>query len=157
MRIPAGVDDGAQIRLTGEGEAGPRGGDYGNLYVVLAVAEHARFERVEDHILLELPVNIAQAALGARVTIPTLDGDTEFEVPAGTQTGDDFVLRGKGVPHLRGAGRGDMVVRANVVVPEDLNDEQRNLLEKLAETMGTPVLPKKDKGLFGRIKDAVAG
>ncbi len=157
VKIPAGVDDGAQIRLTGEGEAGPRGGDYGNLYVVLAVAEHARFERVEDHILLELPVNIAQAALGARVTIPTLDGDTEFEVPAGTQTGDDFVLRGKGVPHLRGAGRGDMVVRANVVVPEDLNDEQRDLLEKLAETMGTPVLPKKDKGLFGRIKDAVAG
>ena len=157
VRIPAGVDDGAQIRLTGEGEAGPRGGDYGNLYVVLAVAEHARFERVEDHILLELAVNIAQAALGARVTIPTLDGDTEFEVPSGTQTGDDFVLRGKGVPHLRGAGRGDMVVRANVVVPEDLNDEQRTLLEKLAETMGTPVLPKKDKGLFGRIKDAVAG
>jgi molecular chaperone DnaJ len=157
VKVPAGVDDGAQIRLTGEGDAGSRGGDYGNLYVVIAVAEHAKFERVEDHILLDLPVNIAQAALGARVTIPTLDGDMELEIPAGTQSGDDFVLRAKGVPHLRGAGRGDMVIRATVVVPESLSDDQRELLQKLAETMGTPVLPRKDKGFFERLRDAVAG
>ncbi len=157
VKIPAGVDDGAQIRLSGEGEAGPRGGEYGNLYVVLGVAAHQRFERVEDHILLELPVNIAQAALGSRVTIPTLDGDWELEVPEGTQSGDEFVLRGKGVPHLRGAGRGDMLIRATVVVPEGLNENQRRLLEQLAETMGTPVLPKKDKGFFERLRDAVAG
>jgi molecular chaperone DnaJ len=157
VKIPAGVDDGAQIRLTNEGEAGMRGGEAGNLYVVLAVAEHARFERVEDHILLDLPVNVAQAALGAKVTIPTLDGDTEFAIPAGTQSGEDFVLRGKGVPHLRGVGRGDMVVRVTAVVPEDLTDEQRDLLQQLADTMGTPTMPKRSKGFFERLRDAVAG
>lgn len=157
VKVPAGVDEGAQIRIGGEGEAGPRGGESGHLYVVLSVAAHERFERVEDHIVLELPVNLAQAALGAEVTIPTLDGEMQFEVPAGTQSGEDFVIRGKGVPHLRGAGRGDMVVRVTVVVPESLTDEQRELLEKLAATMGTPVLPRKEKGFFERIRDAVAG
>lgn len=157
VKVPAGVEDGAQIRLTGEGEVGAHGGEYGNLYVALSVQEHAHFHRVEDHILLELPVNIAQAALGARVPIPTLDGELEFEVPAGTQSGEEFVIRGKGVPHLRGLGRGDMVVRITAVIPENLNEEQRGLLEKLAETMGTPVLPKKSKGFFERIRDAVAG
>lgn len=157
VKVPAGVGDGSQIRLAGEGEAGARGGEPGNLYVVLQVAEHERFERVEDHIVLELPVNVAQAALGAELSIPTLDGDMTFEVPAGTQSGEDFVIRGKGVPHLRGAGRGDMVVRVTVVVPESLNDEQRDLLEKLAETMGTPTLPRRNKGFFERIRDAMAG
>jgi len=157
VKVPAGVDDGAQIRLTGEGEAGARGGETGNLYVVLSVAEHSTFERVDDHILYELPVNIAQAGLGARVTIPTLDGDTEFDIPAGTQSGEDFVLRGKGVPHLRAHGRGDMVVRVTVVVPEELSSEQRLLLEQLALTMGTPTLPKKTRGFFERLRDAVAG
>jgi molecular chaperone DnaJ len=107
--------------------------------------------------VLELPVNIAQAALGAEVTIPTLDGEMQLEVPAGTQSGEDFVIRGKGVPRLRGGGRGDMIVRVTVVVPEELTDEQRRLLEELAETMGTPVLPKRQKGLFERIRDAMAG
>jgi molecular chaperone DnaJ len=157
VKVPAGVDDGAQIRLAGEGEAGARGGESGNLYVVLSVAAHERFERVEDHIVLELPVNVAQAALGAELSIPTLDGEMELEIPAGTQSGEDFVIRGKGVPHLRGAGRGDMVVRVTVVVPEDLSDEQRELLEKLASTMGTPTLPKRSKGFFERIRDAMAG
>ena len=157
VKVPAGVDDGSQIRLAGEGEAGARGGESGNLYVVLSVADHERFQRVEDHIVLELPVNVAQAALGAELSIPTLDGDLSFEVPAGTQSGEDFVIRGKGVPHLRGAGRGDMVVRVTVVVPESLSDEQRELLEKLAETMGTPTLPRRNKGFFERIRDAMAG
>ncbi len=157
IKVPAGVDEGAQIRITAEGEAGARGGEQGNLYVVLGVAPHERFERVDDHIVLELPVNIAQATLGARVEIPTLDGDAPFEVPAGTQSGEDFVIRAKGVPHLRGIGRGDMVVRVTVVVPEDVTEEQRLLLEKLAATMGTPTLPRKHKGFFERIRDAVAG
>jgi molecular chaperone DnaJ len=157
VKVPAGVDDGSQIRLAGEGEAGARGGESGNLYVVLSVAEHEKFQRVEDHIVLELPVNVAQAALGAELTIPTLDGDMELEIPAGTQSGEDFVIRQKGVPHLRGGGRGDMVVRVTVVVPETLTDDQRDLLEKLAETMGTPTLPKRSKGFFERIRDAMAG
>ena len=155
VKIPAGVDDGAQIRLSGEGEAGVHGGEQGNLYVVLGVTAHPKFERVEDHILFELPVNVAQASLGAKVSIPTLDGDMEFEVPEGTQSGEDFVLRGKGVPHLRGGGRGDMVVRVTAVIPESLTDEQRELLQSLAETMGTPTLPKKGKGFFERLRDAV--
>lgn len=157
VKVPAGVDEGAQIRITNEGEAGARGGESGNLYVVLTVAEHAKFERVEDHILFELPINIAQAALGATVTIPTLDGDMQFDVPSGTQSGEDFVLRGKGVPHLRSTGRGDMVVRVTAVVPDDLTDDQRALLQQLADTMGTPVLPRKGKGFFERLRDAVAG
>ena len=157
VKVPAGVDNDQQIRLSNEGEAGLRGGEAGNLYVVLSVSPHPTFERVEDHILFDLPVNIAQATLGARVTIPTLDGDFDMEIPAGTQSGEDFILRGKGVPHLRGGGRGDMVVRVTAVVPEDLTDEQRALLEKLAETMGTPTMPKRSKGLFERLRDAVAG
>ncbi len=157
VKVPAGVDDSAQIRLAGEGEAGARGGESGNLYVVLSVTEHERFQRVEDHIVLELPVNLAQAALGAELSIPTLDGDMELEIPAGTQSGEDFVIRGKGVPHLRAAGRGDMVVRVTVVVPETLTEDQRELLEKLARTMGTPTLPKRTKGFFERIRDAMAG
>ncbi|MGE0599359.1 MAG: molecular chaperone DnaJ [Dehalococcoidia bacterium] len=157
VKVPAGVDDGAQIRITNEGEAGPRGGEAGNLYVVLAVSQHEHFQRVEDHIVLELPVNLAQASLGAELSIPTLDGDMELEIPAGTQSGEDFVIRGKGVPHLRSAGRGDMVVRVTVVVPETLTDRQRELLEELASTMGTPTLPKHHKGFFERIRDAMAG
>jgi molecular chaperone DnaJ len=157
VKIPAGVDDGAQIRLSAEGEAGMRGGEHGNLYVVLQVAAHARFERIEDHILLELPANLAQAVLGAKVEIPTLDGDMEFEIPAGTQSGEDFVIRSKGVPHLRAIGRGDMIVRVTVVIPEEVTDEQRQLLEKLATTMGTPSLPRRSKGFFERLRDAVAG
>jgi len=157
VKIPAGVDDGAQVRLSEEGEAGARGGEHGNLFVVLSVAPHERFQRVEDHIVLDLPVNLAQAALGSEVSIPTLDGEVEFEVPAGTQSGEEFIIRQKGVPHLRGAGRGDMVVRVTVVVPDSLSQEQRELLEKLAETMGTPALPRRQKGFFERIRDAMAG
>lgn len=157
VKIPAGVDEGQQIRLSGEGEVGARGGEAGNLYVVIQVAEHEQFERVGEHILYELPVNIAVATLGATVTIPTIDGDYEFEVPAGTQSGEDFVLRGKGVPKLRGNGRGDMVVRVTAVIPGSLTAEQRELMEKLAESMGTPALPKRTKGFFERIRDAVAG
>jgi molecular chaperone DnaJ len=157
VKVPAGVDHGAQIRLANEGETGARGGEPGNLYVVLNVADHEQFQRVEDHIVLEMPVNVAQASLGAEVSIPTLDGEMDFEIPAGTQSGEDFVIRGKGVPHLRGAGRGDMVVRVTVVVPETLTEEQRALLEQLAQTMGTPTLPKQNKGFFERIRDAMAG
>lgn len=157
VKVPAGVEAGQQIRLTNEGEVGARGGETGNLYVVLQVRRHAQFERIDNHIVLDLPVNIAAATLGTTLTIPTLDGDFAFEVPAGTQSGDDFVLRGKGVPNLRASGRGDMVVRVTVVVPQQLTDEQRALMEKLAETMGTPTLPKRTKGFFERIRDAVAG
>lgn len=157
VKVPPGVHEGIQIRLTGEGEAGPRGGEAGNLHVTFSITPHAQFQRADDHILFELPINVAQAALGARIMILTLDGETEIEVPPGTQSETEFVLRGKGVPRLDSYGRGDMVVKLTVVIPDGLNDEQRQLLERLAETMGTPVLPKRGKGLFERLKDAVAG
>ncbi|MEX2080512.1 MAG: molecular chaperone DnaJ [Dehalococcoidia bacterium] len=157
VKIPAGVTEGAQIRLTAEGEAGPRGGEEGNLYVVLRLQPHEYFERDGDDVLYELPVNIAQAALGATVTVPTLDGEVELELPAGTQTGRAFMLRGKGIAHLRSHGRGDQIVVATVVTPDTLTEDQRELLSQLAQTMGTPVLPRKNRGFFERIRDAMAG
>ena len=157
VNIPAGVAEGQQIRLTGEGEVGGRGGEPGNLYVLLSVQEHERFERIDDHLLFELPLNVAQAALGATLTIPTLEGEMEFDVPAGTQSSDEFVVRGQGIPRLNGNRRGDMVVRTTVVVPEELSEDQRELLEQLAQTMGTPTLPKRHKSFLERLRDAVAG
>ena len=158
VSIPAGAEDGLQIRLTGEGEVGDRGGQPGNLYVLLSVEPHELFERIEDHLLHDLPLNVAQAALGARLAIPTLEGEMEFEVPAGTQSGDEFVVRGQGVPVLNGGSRrGDLIVRAAVVVPETLSEEQRGLLEQLAETLGTPSLPRRRKSFLERLRDAVAG
>ncbi len=157
VRIPAGVDDGQQIRLTGEGEVGERGGQPGNLYVLLDVEPHELFERVDDHILYDLPLNVAQAALGVSLEIPTLDGAVEFEAPAGTQSGDEFVVRGEGVPRLNGGRRGDMIVRVTVVVPEALTEDQRILLQQLAETLGTPTLPHRQKSFLERLRDAVAG
>ena len=157
VKIPAGVDDGQQVRLTGEGEVGERGGQPGNLYVVLDVRPHELFERLNDDILYDLPLNLAQAALGASLKVPTLDGDMEFDVPAGTQSGDEFVVRGEGVPRLNSTRRGDMIVRAAVVVPETLTEEQRGLLEQLAETLGTPSLPSRHKSFLERLRDAVAG
>ena len=157
VKIPAGVDDGQQVRLTGEGEVGERGGQPGNLYVVLDVRPHELFERLNHDILYDLPLNLAQAALGASLKVPTLDGDMDFDVPAGTQSGDEFVVRGEGVPRLNSTRRGDMIVQATVVVPEALTEEQRGLLEQLAETLGTPSLPSRHKSFLERLRDAVAG
>ncbi len=157
VSIPAGVDDGQQVRLTGEGEMGERGGQHGNLYVLLAVEPHEYFERIDDHIIYDLPLNMAQAALGTSLNIPTLEGEMDFDVPAGTQSGDEFVVHGQGVPQLNSSRRGDMVVRAAVVVPEDLTEEQRGLLEQLAGTLGTPSLPRRRKSFLERLRDAVAG
>ena len=157
VKIPAGVDDGQQVRLTGEGEVGERGGQPGNLYVVLDVHPHELFERLNHDILYDLPLNLAQAALGASLKVPTLDGDMDFDVPAGTQSGDEFVVRGEGVPRLNSTRRGDMIVQATVVVPEALTEEQRGLLEQLADTLGTPSLPSRHKSFLERLRDAVAG
>jgi molecular chaperone DnaJ len=155
VTIPAGVDDGMRIRLAGEGEPGGRGGPAGSLYVVLHVRPHPLFQRQEADILLELPVNIVQAALGAEIEVPTLDGKTRLTVPAGTQHGAVFRLRGKGVPILRSTRRGDQLITVHVIVPEKLNDKQRKLLKELGETLGLESLGKDTRGLFEKLLDAV--
>jgi len=153
VKIPGGVDNGSQMRLTGEGEIGSQGGPRGNLYLQIAVKEHDVFRRDEDDILLELDLNFAQVALGDEVSIPTIDGEPhDLRIAAGTQNGEMFVVRGKGVPHLRGGGRGDMIVRANVVTPKNLTKEQRDLLKQLASSMGQSITPQEDRGLMGKIK-----
>jgi len=153
VKIPAGVDNGSQMRLTGEGEIGSQGGPRGNLYLQIAVKEHEFFRRDEDDLLLELELNFAQAGLGDEVSIPTIDGEPHtLRIPAGTQNGEMFVVRGKGVPHLRGGGRGDMIVRATVVTPKSLTKEQRDLLKQLAASMGQAVTPQEDRGFIGKIK-----
>jgi len=153
VEVPAGVDTGSTLRLTGRGAAGPRGGPSGDLYVHLRVAPHERFVRDGDDLLTELPISIAQAALGTRFTLETLDGDEELEVPGGTQPGREFVLRGRGVPRLHGRGRGDVRVRVRVDVPTKLSDDESELLRLFAQSRGEHVEPA-EKGLFSRIKSA---
>jgi len=135
VEIPPGVENGSQIRLSGEGEAGVRGGSPGYLYVTLSVAKHELFDRDGDNILYELPSNFAQAALGAEVEVPTLYGKTKLNIPSGSQTGKVFRLKDKGIPHLRRGGRGDQLVRLFVVTPDSLTKQQRQLFQELAKTL----------------------
>jgi molecular chaperone DnaJ len=144
VNIPQGVDTGTQIRLAGEGDAGSRGGSPGNLYTVINVRPHPLFKREGDDILYEQPINVAQAALGARVSVPTLHGEAEIEVPSGCQSGRVFRLKNKGVPHLNKNGRGDQIVRVTVVTPEKLTEEQRRLFQQLANTLEAPNKIKKE-------------
>ncbi|MBA2275179.1 MAG: molecular chaperone DnaJ [Chloroflexi bacterium] len=137
VAVPPGIDEGHQIRLSGEGEAGPRGGPPGNLYVVTHVEVHPKLRRQETELFFELDVSITQASLGARVAVPTPDGDEWVEVRPGTQPGTEIRLRGKGVPHLRrSVSRGDLHVLVDVRVPSRLSSRQRELLEELAVESG---------------------
>jgi molecular chaperone DnaJ len=135
VKIPAGVDNGSRIRLSGEGDKGARGGSSGNLYVSLSVKEHEYFVREDDDIIYELPVNFAQAALGTEVEVPTLHGDAKLKVPSGSQNGHVFQLKNKGIPHLRGRGQGDQLVVLKVVTPGSLTRKQRQLFEELAKDL----------------------
>jgi molecular chaperone DnaJ len=133
IKIPAGVDSGNRLRVGGEGEAGTGGGPPGDLYVVLHVKEHEQFERQGDNLYSAVPISFAQAALGAEITVKTLDGEERIKVPAGTQTGTVFRVKGHGMPKLGGRGRGDLFVAVTLVTPRTLTKEQRKLLEQLAE------------------------
>jgi molecular chaperone DnaJ len=150
VRIPAGVDDGTRLRIGGEGEASAQGGPPGDLYVVLHVREHPVLKREGLAILSEVPVSQSRAALGTKVQVETIDGEQEIELPAGTQSGTIFRLRGKGVPSLDGRGRGDHLVSVVVVTPRRLSAEQRELYEQLAELEGEE---PPDRGLFDRVRD----
>jgi molecular chaperone DnaJ len=156
VAIPAGVDTGNQIRLAGEGQPGVNGGPHGNLYVLINVRPHKFFRRRENDILLDLEINLAQAALGAEVDVMTVDGNSKLKIPAGIQPGKVLRMRGKGVPAIRGNDRGDQLVIVNVAVPKTLTTEQRRLFEELARTMGTEAEPQQ-RGLLDWIKDALGG
>jgi molecular chaperone DnaJ len=151
--VPAGVDTGSTLRLSGRGAAGPRGGRTGDLFVHLRVEPHERYRRDGNDLVTDVPISIAQAALGTTIVLPTLDGDEELVVPPGTQPGREFRLRNRGVPRLQGRGRGDLRAQLVVEVPTKLSEDEAALLRQLAEKRGEAVNPP-DKRLFSRIKSA---
>jgi molecular chaperone DnaJ len=151
--VPAGVDSGSTLRLTGRGAAGPRGGKTGDLYVHLRVAAHERYVRDDHDLVTDVPISIAQAALGTSLGLETLDGVEDLVIPAGTQPGREFVLRQRGVPHLRGRGRGDLRARIRVEVPLKLTEREAEILAEFAEGRGEAVGHPKE-GIFSRIKSA---
>jgi molecular chaperone DnaJ len=156
VTVPAGVDNGNQIRLAGEGQPGTNGGPNGNLYILINVKPHKYFRRRERDILLDLEINVAQATLGADVPVPTIDGDATLRIPSGTQPGKVLRMRGKGVPHLRGNGRGDQLVMVNVTVPKNLTSEQRQIFEDLAASLGSEVRPQ-ERGFLDWLKETISG
>ena len=155
VKIPAGVEDGMQIRLTGEGDIGVNGGPAGNLYIHVSVNAHTVFQREGDDLIYELPLNFVQAALGDEVEVPTLNGDETLKIPAGTQPEAVFRIKGKGIPQLHGHRRGDLVIPVKLQVPTSLDSNQQRLLEELSKTLEKPSdSTNKERGLFDRIKDA---
>jgi molecular chaperone DnaJ len=154
VTVPAGIDSGQRIALEGQGESGPRGGPPGDLYVVVTVKEHPELLRRGTELYHELGVTYPQAALGATLPVPTVEGSEELAIPPGTQSGTELRLRGRGVPRLRGAGRGDLHVIVTVVVPEKPSKAERVLLKQLDEVSAPAVLPKGGgNGLFDRLRD----
>lgn len=147
VKIPAGVESGSRLRLSGEGEAGLRGGPTGDLYVVVHVKPHDVFQRSDSDLLIEVPIGFAQAALGAEVEVPTIDGEAKLVIPPGTQTHTVFRLRGKGLPRLNGFGRGNELVTVIVRTPTNLSSKQKQLLIELAREMKEKVEEK--RGIFG--------
>lgn len=156
VAIPAGVDTGTQIRLAGEGLPGGNGGPNGNFYVEMDVKPHAFFTRRQNDILLNLNINIAQAVLGSEIDVPTVDGKTKLRIPAGTQPGKVFTLRGKGIPFLKSSGRGDELVFINLDIPQKLDERQRQLFTELAGTLGTEVKPQ-ERNFMDWLKEAIGG
>ncbi len=151
MNIPAGIDDGQTISKPGSGNAGSNGGPAGDLLVSVIVRPHARFERDGTSVLLEQPISYAQAVLGAEIQVPTLDGNVKLTIPEGTQPGAVFRLRGKGIPYLRGSGRGDQFITVSVGVPKNLSSSQKELLRQFAVSMGE-MDGDSGKSIFGRKK-----
>ena len=157
IKVPAGVDDGQQLRVPGKGEPGINGGPAGDLYVVFQIKPHEFFERDGDDIYCEMPITFAQAALGDDIEVPTMHGKVKLKVPAGTQTGTRFRLKGKGVPNVRGYGQGDQHIRILVVTPTKLSDKQKELIREFAEISGQGQLDENDEGFFAKVKRAIKG
>lgn len=155
VTVPAGIDDGQQMRLQGQGEVGDNGGPYGDLYIVFKVKPSKDFKRDGATIYYELPITFAKAALGGKVPVKTVHGDVELTIPSGTQTGTTFRLKGKGAPKLRGTGNGDQRVTVKIMTPKSLNKEQKAALEAFAKASGETNVGK--KGLFDKVKDTLEG
>ncbi len=156
VKIPGGVETGTRLRLTGEGEAGMKGGPAGDLYVVVQIAEHPIFRRDGDDLTCEVPINFTQAALGGEAMVPTLTGMIPIHIPSGTQPGTEFRLEGYGLPNLRGYGRGDLKVKVLVEIPTRLSAQQRELLEelhRLENGEGTPL----SKSFFEKVRELFGG
>jgi molecular chaperone DnaJ len=151
VRIPAGVDDGSRIKITGSGEAGIRGGPDGDLYVYLSVAPHRVFRRDGLDVLIDVPISFPQAALGGDISVRALDGELVLTLTPGTQSGSQYRVRGRGMPSVRGSAKGDQLVTVHVVVPTKLSKRERELLEEYAETGGDHI---EEKSFFDRVKDA---
>jgi molecular chaperone DnaJ len=152
VAIPAGVDNGTRVRLTGMGEPGDRGGQPGDLYVTVIVREHPLFQREDYEVFCEVPISFTQAALGAKIDVPTLDGKVKMTIPSGTQSGKVFRLKSKGIHHLHSQQRGDQHVRVIIETPTDLSAKQRELLEKFAELSGEESHPQ-SKSFFAKVKE----
>lgn len=156
IKVPAGIDNGQQIRIAGKGEPGENGGPAGDLYVVFRISPHEFFEREGDDIYCEMPLTFAQVTLGDEIEVPTLHGKVKLKIPAGTQTGTNFRLKGKGSPNVRGYGQGDQHVRVKVITPKNLNEKQKKLLREFAEISGT-VPDEQHDNLFAKVKRAFKG
>jgi molecular chaperone DnaJ len=150
--IPAGIRDGQTLRMEGEGAPGENGGPKGDLLIDVAVRDHENFERDGDDLYFRLPISFPKAVFGATVEVPTVDGAADLDIPAGTQSGEEFRIRGEGMPHLRGRGHGDLYVQVQVVTPDDLNEEQKEALEAFAEAGGEDV--DVNEGFFEKIKNS---
>jgi molecular chaperone DnaJ len=157
VKIPAGIDDGQQLRVAGQGEPGINGGPPGDLYIVFHVKPHEFFVRDGDDIYCEMPITFAQAALGAEIEVPTLYGKVKLKIPAGTQTGTKFRLRGKGVPNVRGYGQGDQHIQVRVITPTKLTEKQKQLLREFAEISEQNTLNDQDDSFFSKVKRAFKG
>ncbi|MFN5767710.1 MAG: DnaJ C-terminal domain-containing protein, partial [Pirellulaceae bacterium] len=151
VSIPAGVDDGMRVRLAGEGQPSPDGGPPGDAYCFVHLRPHPVFKRDESNLILHLPITFSQAALGTTLDVPTLDGKKPLDIPAGTQSGTVFRIRGMGVPDPRTRTRGDLLVQATIEVPKKLSKRQQELLRELAETENEHVTPER-KGFLERLK-----
>jgi len=154
VKIPAGIHDGQAVRVPGEGEPGGQGGPRGDLHVVVRVAEHELFQREDDHLVMRMPVSFTQAALGAKVTVPTLEGETEIRIKPGTQHGETFRVKGEGLPNLRSKQRGDLVAVLLIEVPKKLTSRQEQLLREYAETEDHDVMPH-NKSFWEKIKETI--
>lgn len=157
VTIPAGIEDGNQIRLQGQGNAGKNGGPYGDLYVVFNVKASSKFVRRGSEIYYEMPINFVQATLGDDVQVPTVHGNVSLKIPAGTQTGTIFRLKGKGAPKLNGSGTGNQQVKVKVEIPKKLTKEQANILRQFADASDIQVDEQADDSFFDKVKDVFRG